>query len=144
MNDAVLVRAPVGAVYRSLTDLDGWPSWLAGARSVRLSAEDRDGDRHVLVLPDGRARWRLAVHAHGWRHDAGVRWVVRGAVALEAEWWLEGRPEGAVVHHVVHGTPVGRSAVRRVARHRKVIVHAMQALKDHLELAVDLATGRTP
>lgn len=142
MNDAVLVRAPAGAVYRALTDLDGWPSWLPGAISVRRPADDHDGDRHVLVLPDGRGRWRLAVRAHGWRHDAGVRWGVRGSVVLEAEWWLEDRPEGTVVHHVVHGIPVGRRAIRRVKRHRRVVVHAMQALKDHLELAVDLATGR--
>lgn len=142
MTDAVLVRAPVGAVYRTLTDLDGWPRWLAGARSVRLPADRRDGDRHVLVLPDGLTRWRLAVRAHGWSHDAGVRWEVRGAVVLDAEWWLEGRAEGTVVHHVVHGTPADRRAVRRVERHRTVIVHAMQTLKDHLELAVGLATGR--
>lgn len=143
MNDGILVRAPVGAVYRTLTDLDGWPNWLAGARSVRLPADDRDGDRHVLVLPDGRGRWRLAVRAHGWRHDAGVRWCVRGAVVLDAEWWLEDLPDGTVVHHVVHGSPAGGRAVRRVQRHRRVIVHALQALKDHLELAVDLATGRS-
>ena len=143
MTDALLVRAPVGVVYRTLTDLDGWPRWLAGARSVRLDAADH-GDRHALVLPAGRRRWRLAVTAHGWRHDLGVRWDVRGDVVLASEWWLEGRVEGTVLHHVIHGSPSGRAAVRRVERHRSVIVHAMQAMKDHLELAVAVAAGRIP
>ena len=144
MTDAVLVRAPAAAVYRVLTDLDGWPRWLDGARSTRLAADGTDGDRHALALPDGRRRWRLAVRAHGWRHDLGVHWEVRGDVVLTAEWWLEPVREGTVVHHVVHGTPVGRRAERRVLRHRRVVGGAAQALKDHLELAVGLASGRLP
>lgn len=144
MTDAVLVRAPAAAVYRVLTDLDGWPRWLAGARSVRLPADGSDGDRHAVVLPDGRRRWRVAVRAHGWRHERGVRWEVRGAVVLSSEWWLEPVREGTVVHHVVHGTPIGRRAQRRVLRHRRVVGGAAQALKDHLELAVGLAAGRLP
>ena len=142
MTDAILVRAPVGVVYRTLTDLDGWPLWLARSRSVRLASDGTAGDRHALVLPDGRRRWRLAVTSHGWRHDLGVRWEVRGAVVLSAEWWLEQRPEGTVVHHLVHGQPVGRRAVQRVRRHRRVIMGTMQTMKDHLELAVALASGR--
>lgn len=146
----MLVRAPVGVVYRTLTDLDGWPRWLPGCRSVRLPDPSDDahgpvgGDRHVLTLPDGRRAWRLAVTAHGWRHDAGLRWAVRGDVVLDAEWWLEGRTEGTVVHHIVHGSPEGRRAERRVLRHRRVIGLALQRMKDHLELAVAIATGRVP
>jgi uncharacterized protein YndB with AHSA1/START domain len=142
VTDAILVRAPVGVVYRTLTDLDGWSRWFDGSSSVRLDADEDVGDRHVLVLPDGRRRWRLAVDAHGWRHDLGVRWEVSGAVVLAAEWWLEQRHEGTVLHHVVHGRPVGRRAERRVRRHRRVMMGAMQAMKDHLELAVALASGR--
>jgi hypothetical protein len=143
VTDALLVRAPVGVVYRTLTDLDGWPRWLDSCRSVRLPG-DGAGDHHAVALPDGRRAWRLAVTAHGWQHDAGVRWDVRGDVVLLAEWWLEGRTEGTVVHHVVHGTPHGRRAQRRVLRHRRVVMGAMQAMKDHLELAVALAAGRVP
>jgi hypothetical protein len=151
VTDTLLVRAPVGVVYRTLTDLDGWPRWLDGCRSVRLP--DTPGhvhdqgvtsDRHVLTLPDGRRAWRLAVTAHGWRHDAGLCWDVRGAVALDAEWWLEGRTEGTVVHHVVHGSPSGPRSEHRVLRHRRVILLALQEMKDHLELAVAVAAGRVP
>ena len=152
MTDALLIRAPVGAVYRALTDLDGWPTWLEGCTTVRVPSSGTDAssvsrgpaDRHVVVLPDGRRRWRLGVVAHGWRHDLGVRWEVDGDVLLAGEWWLEPRREGTVVHHVVHGTPVGRRAQRRVRRHRRTIAGAMQAMKDHLELAVAVAVGRVP
>ena len=150
MTDALLVRAPVGAVYRTLTDLDGWPRWLPGCSSVRVprgvGADDPRGpvDHHAVVLPVGRRRWRLGVAAHGWRHDLGVRWDVDGDVVLAAEWWLEPRPEGTVVHHVVHGTPAGRRAQRRVRRHRRAVMLSLQAMKDHLELAVAVAAGRAP
>ena len=144
MNDALLVRAPAGAVYRTLTDLDGWPRWQPGCRSVRLAPTAEGHDQHVLVMADGRRRWRIGVAVHGWRHDLGVHWDVRGDVVLASEWWLESRAEGTVIHHVVHGTPLGRRAERRVRRHRAVLMGAMQAMKDHLELAVALADGRTP
>ena len=141
MTDAILVRAPVGVVYRTLTDLDGWTQWLDRCSSVRLAQREADRDRHLLVLLDGRRRWRLAVTAHGWRHDLGVHWDVTGAVVLRSEWWLEARQEGTIVHHVVHGEPTGRRAVRRVRRHRRAVGGVMQAMKDHLELAVAVATG---
>lgn len=141
MTDAVLVRAPVGIVYRTLTDVDGWARWLPGCTSVRLPAAT---DRHALVLPLGRRRWRVVVDISGWRHDHAVRWSVRGAVVLDAEWWLEGCREGTVVHHLVHGDPVGRRAQRRVRRHRRAVVLALQTMKDHLELAVAVAAGRVP
>ena len=154
MTDAILVRAPVGVVYRTLTDVDGWPRWYAGCRSVRVRAGDVGGradggggppvDRHLLVLPHGRRRWRLDVTAHTWQHDLGVRWDVCGDVGLATEWWLEERREGTVVHHVVHGTPVGRRAEHRVRRHRGAVMLALQAMKDHLELAVAVAAGRVP
>jgi len=144
VTDAILVRAPVGVVYRALTDLDGWSQWLDGCSSTRRAAHDGPGDAHALVLPYGRRRWRLAVTVDGWRHDHGVRWEVRGDVVLAAEWWLEARPEGTVVHHIVHGEPSGRRAVRRVRHHRRVMMLAVQALKDHLELAVAVAAGRVP
>lgn len=154
MTDSILVRAPVGAVYRTLTDLDGWPRWLAGCRSVRVPAgaarvgtQDRGAshmDEHLLVLPLGRRRLRLGLAVHSWRHDAGVRWDVRGDVVAATEWWLDPRREGTVVHHIVHGTPVGRRPQRRVLRHRQAVMLALQAMKDHLELSVAVAAGRVP
>lgn len=145
MTDAILVRAPAASVYRVLTDLDGWPRWHARCRTVRLPDDaTRDGDGHAVRLPDGRRSWRIEVRAHGWRHDLGVRWEVRGAVALATEWWLEPVAEGTVVHHVVHASPAGRRDEARIARHRRAVGGAMQALKDHLELAVAIADGRLP
>jgi uncharacterized protein YndB with AHSA1/START domain len=153
VTDALLVRAPVGVVYRTLTDLDGWPRWLPGCRASRDMDGARDVgqahqmDRHRLVIPLGLRRSRIRVESYGWRHDQGVRWEVSGTVRLSTEWWLEQRPEGTVVHHVVHpsatGT-VGRRAARRALRHRRSMVLAMQAMKDHLELAVAVAAGRVP
>ena len=156
MTDSVLVRAPAGVVYRTLTDLDGWPSWLVGCRSRRLAVPSdvtsSDGapsgpvDRTALVLPRrrrglGPRSWRLEVTAYGWRHDLGVCWTVDGAVKLDAEWWLEVRDEGTVLHHVVHEV---RSRAERALQHRQVMMGTMQAMKDHLELAVALASGRIP
>jgi uncharacterized membrane protein len=151
VTDAVLVRAPVGVTYRTLTDLDGWPRWHRGCTSVRMPADGEAVDRHALVLPGGRRvgrRSRLTVDVHGWRHDVGVRWDVRGDVRgdvmLATEWWFEERSEGVVVHHVVHAAPAGRRGARRVQRHRDAIMLLLQAMKDHLELAVDVAAGRVP
>jgi hypothetical protein len=144
VTDALLVRAPVGVTYRTLTDLDGWPLWHAGCASMRLPASDAGTDRHALALPFGRRRWRLALAVHGWRHDVGVRWDVRGDMVASTEWWLEQCGDGTVVHHIVHGAPSGRSEDRRVRQHRGAIMLAMQAMKDHLELAVAVATGRVP
>jgi hypothetical protein len=156
VTDTVLVRAPVGAVYRTLTDLDGWPAWYAGCRSVRRPAATGGHDAHDLVLPAGRRRWRCRVEVSGWRHDAGVRWEVRSPVTATTEWWLEACREGTRVHHVLHGAVDGDARggghggtesarrVRRLRRHRRAAVDAMQALKDHLERAVTIASGRTP
>lgn len=151
MTESILVRAPVGVTYRTLTDLDAWPRWHSGCRSRRIAGPvgtDASGaaDHVALALPASRRRpgrrpWRLEVAVHGWRHDAGVRWDVRGDVELTAEWWIESCTEGTMVHHVVHEA-VGREVL--VVRHRQAMMHAMQAMKDHLELAVALASGRIP
>jgi hypothetical protein len=168
VTDAILVRAPVGVAYRALTDLDGWPRWLDGCRSVRLDVvpDSAAGDRHRLVLPQPRVTpgrrpviprpLRLEVLASGWRHDTGLRWDVlwggRRARRASVEWWLEDRREGVVVHHLVHhpvddreGTASGgKRGDRAVLRYRSSVTLALQALKDHLELAVAHAAGRVP
>ncbi len=161
MTDAVLVRAPVGVAYRTLTDLDAWPSWLDGCRSERTQtvgtatsgpgsdagrAHDAAApDHHRLVLPGGRRPLHLTLVSYGWRHDAGMRWDVtwsgRRPGGVVAEWWLEARREGVVLHHLVHEAP---SDARALGRYRSAVMQAMQAMKDHLELAVAHAAGRVP
>jgi len=153
VTDAVLIRAPVGVVYRTLTDLDGWPSWLEGCRVRRIEGAappsvvgEGTFDHHLILLPDGRRRRRLRVVAYGWRHDAGMRWEVtwrgRRPGGVGAEWWLEAGREGVIVHHLVHED--GQRAARAVLRYRRNVVLALQAMKDHLELAVAHAAGRVP
>ncbi len=150
MTDAVLVRAPIGVVYRTVSDLDAWPRWLDGCRSERAdravpAAPGVPSDHHRLVLPGGRRPLRLSVTCHGWRHDIGVHWDVawsgRSPGGVVAEWWLEERREGVVVHHLVHD---GRGDGRGAQHYRSATMAVMQALKDHLELAVAHAAGRVP
>lgn len=146
MIDAHLVRAPVGIVYRTLTAVDGWPSWWPGCTTSvpDVSGTDAgtlDGEPHAVVLRSGRRRLRLEVTAHGWRHDAGFLLDVTGDAELQGEWWLAPDPAGAIVHHVVRdrgGRMLGAGPYRRA------VSDGMQALKDRLELTVAIATGRVP
>jgi hypothetical protein len=105
-------------------------------------------DRHALRLPGVTRPLRLEVVSYGWRHDVGMRWDVRWRgrhpTTVAAEWWLEERREGVVVHHLVHDAARTRREARDVERYRQAIMLALQALKDHLELAVAHAAGRVP
>ncbi|MGA1774534.1 MAG: SRPBCC family protein [Nitriliruptoraceae bacterium] len=160
---AVLVRAPAGLVYAVLTDVDAWDTWWPGCTSRRDPRADAAGvaDHHLLRLPGGRRtlrcratgdagdhhlprrplgrrgrRGRAAVG--GWRHDRGLRAELRGGADAEAEWWLEPVEGGVIVHLLV--TARGRRADRTV----RALGGGLQALKDHLELAVAVAAGRVP
>jgi uncharacterized membrane protein len=145
VTDAVLIRAPAGVVYRTLTDLDRWPTWHRRCSSERLEPRpERPGDRHRLRLPVGRRSWRIDVTVDGWRHDEGLRWTLHAPLEVTAEWWLEVRPEGTVVHHVVHDVDPSRRSEVMLRRHRRAVMLALQAMKDQLELAVALAAGRIP
>lgn len=154
--DSLLVRAPVGAVYRTLTDIDGWPLWWSGCDTTRVTpapssepaagrADRPAGDQHRLVLARGWSRRsaRMLARAHGWRHDLGVHMELRdlrGRSLTTLEWWLEPGEDGTVVHRAMRDA---RSAA--VARSlRRGLALGMQDLKDHLELAVALALGRGP
>jgi hypothetical protein len=145
VTDAHLVRAPVGLVYRALTDIDGWSTWWTGCRTSAREAPDAGagslGDHHAVTLTSGRRHLGLRVVAHGWRHDAGFLLDVRGDAQLQGEWWLAHDRAGAVVHHVTReldGRMLGAE------RYRRAVAAGMQALKDRLELAVAVATGRVP
>jgi len=157
--DASLVRAPVGAVYATLTDVDGWPDWWPDCRTSRVTSTGGDGvpvphDRHRLVLGRGPLALRLEMSVSGWRHDVGMqvelvparagrRSRARDAgadAAVRTEWWLEPVAQGVVVHHLVRAS--GSRGQRRRLRRRVAL--GMQALKDHLELAVAVALGQVP
>jgi uncharacterized protein YndB with AHSA1/START domain len=149
--DRLLVRAPVGVVYATLTDVDGWPRWWRGCRTRRDVDADStapEGDHHLLVLRGGGSRrslrsLRLVARVHGWRHDLGVHVGLQdrsGAALADVEWWLEGTDAGTLVHHALRGT-AGGARTRRV---RRALALGMQDLKDHLELAVEIALGVVP
>jgi len=140
VEDVALVRAPVGLVYATLTDVERWPTWWPG----------------IAVAPgDGPERWRLrfgrrplavvlAAEASGWRHDVGFRLALGGALEGESEWWLEPDRGGTVVHHVLRVEDGRvRRAERRVARLRQAVRRGQWGLQDRLELAVRLALGFT-
>lgn len=154
--DSLLVRAPVGAVYRTLTDVDGWPLWWRGCVTARVAAgpasgpaagpADRAaGEQHRLVLARGWSRppARMRARVHGWRHDLGMHVELgdrRGHSLASIEWWLEAGGDGTVVHRAMRD-----ARTEAIARWlRRGLALGMQDLKDHLELAVALALGREP
>lgn len=138
---AVHVRAPAGLLYAVLTDVDAWDTWWPGCasqRDPRAAATDGPADHHLLRLPVGRRGLRCRATVDGWRHDRGLRMALRGAADADAEWWIEPTGDGAVLHLLV--TARGRRAERTV----RALGAGLQALKDHLELAVAVAAGRVP
>ncbi len=137
---AVLVGAPAGLVYASLSHIDGWDAWWPGCRTRRDDRADRGGaaDHHLLGLPAGRRAVRCRATVDGWRHDEGLRMVLRGGVDADVEWWIQPVGGGAVVHLLVAAR--GRRAERTV----RALGGGLQALKDHLELAVAVASGWVP
>jgi len=148
-SERILVRAPVGVVYATLTDVDGWASWWRGCRTERIpvsatrSGHGDGADHHRIVLGGRWSRRTLQVRVHGWRHDVGLRLELRdrrGRRLGDAEFWLTPCPDGTLVHHMLHDHEQGR----RQERYRRVVHDGMQDLKDHLELAVRIASGRLP
>lgn len=145
---AVLVRAPAGLVYAVLCDVDGWAVWWPGCRTARSrgpvpvagSGPGPTGrvDHHDLVLPSGRRRLRCRATVHGWRHDAGLRADLDDGAHAAVEWWFEALEDGTVVNLLVSTDGPGAGRVVRA------LGDGLQALKDHLELAVDVAAGRVP
>lgn len=101
IDDAGFVGAPAWLAYRRLTDLDAWPRWWPGLAVAHAPADGRS--RHLEVMVPrrvGRHRLRVAVTPWGWRHDAGFRMHVAGAIVGELEWWLEDVTAGVLVHQV--------------------------------------------
>lgn len=114
VDDDGFVRAPVADVYPVLTNIGQWPSWWPETRVDPASGEDR----YRLRVGRGLLGLRLDVRAHAWRHDAGFRLEVAGALRGDIEFWLEEGWGGTVVHHLatVHGRSGALRRYRRWAR----------------------------
>lgn len=127
VDDDGFVRAPAADCYRALTHVAAWPDWWPGTRVTELADED-----HFRVTV-GRwpRRLRMDVRAHGWRHEAGFRLAVAGALSGEVEFWLEPGWGGTVVHHLatLRGEG-GRAEARRYRRWARV---GLWGVKDHVQ-----------
>ena len=127
VDDDGFVRAPVAEVYPVLTNLELWASWWPGTRLATTG-----DDRHRVVLGRGPLRTRLTIQAHGWRHDAGFRLRIAGALQGDAEFWLEEGWGGTVVHHLA--TLSGSR--RGLERYRRWVRHGLWGVKDHVQHTV--------
>ncbi|MEY3019821.1 MAG: hypothetical protein RLZZ272_805 [Actinomycetota bacterium] len=134
-DDAVVVRAPIGLVYRTVTDVAGWRTWWP---AITVAASDAP-ERWRLTL--GR-RWRplrLEARASDWRHDVGFRVGLEGDLRGSAEWWLEAVRGATIVHHLVDLEAVDPRAVRRAALLRRRVRSGLWGLQWWCEAAVLLA-----
>lgn len=112
VDDDGFVRAPVAVCYPVLTHLAAWPEWWPGTRVTPRTGKDHVG----LRIGRGPRRLTLDVRAHSWRHDAGFRLTVTGALDGEVEFWLEEGWGGTVVHHLATLRTADRRAARRYRR----------------------------
>lgn len=144
VDDDAFVRAPVGLVYRRLTDIGGWSDWWPGVRTTPSRPAD-GAETWSLVL--ARRPWRrLRVEAapHQWRHDAGFRCTLTGDLDGWSEFWLEELGGGTVVHHLLVAA-TGRRRPRRVLEdYRAVVRRGLWAFKDRTQTEVRAEAGLTP
>lgn len=150
------MRAPVGLVYRTITDVAAWPAWwpaLLAAPDVRTdgapdaAAHDRaaaEVERWRLVVGRRPGRTRLSATASGWRHDVGFRLALDGDLVGGAEWWLEPSRGSTIVHHVLDLDAVGGRDLRRIARLRRAVRRGLWGLQGRCEAAVLLALASAP
>lgn len=131
-DDAVFVRAPVGAIVEALTRLSvscGW--WPRAIATGAYGWVD-------LRAPAGRGRVRVRADIGPVAAD-GFGWeITEGDVVGRAHWWLDERDDGVIVRHLLDARPGPRRSVRPAGTHRRyrwAIRGGMNALKDHLEPA---------
>ncbi|HEX9766532.1 MAG TPA: hypothetical protein VGA36_07190 [Nitriliruptorales bacterium] len=137
VDDDGFVRAPVGLVYRRLTDIGAWSSWWP---AVRTSA-----------IPGGEEAWQVAFGRRGprcqaipgtWRHDQGFRLALTGDLEGTLEFWLEEGHGGTVVHVILQADSAARRPLRVLARFRRSARRGLWALKDMLQAEVRQAIGQ--
>lgn len=149
-DDAGFVRAPVRLTYPLLTDVGGWPAWWPGVRTARMGDVRRPGtddlhERWAVELRLRRRRaMRLQVVPHTYRHDAGFVLDLSGDLDGRAEFWLETREDGTVVHHVLAATPRRGHPLRVLRAYRQVVRRGLWGCKDHLQSQVRREAGLTP
>lgn len=129
VDDDGFVRAPVAACYPVLTHVAAWPSWWPETRVAERPAEDH----FAIVVGRGPSRLALGARAHAWRHDAGFRLSVTGALHGEVEFWLEEGWGGTVVHHLATLRASGRRPARR---YRRWVRAGLWGVKDRVQADV--------
>lgn len=147
LDDATFVRAPAASVYPRLTAVSDWPDWwpdcVVRPMEARAPTDASDPRRCAVRLGRGRGV-RISVRPHGWRADLGVHFEVAGDLDGRAEFWLETRAGGVVVHHlVVASTPRPRPHAT-LRRYRAAARRGMWALKDVVQSEVRTAEGLHP
>ena len=143
VDDDVFVRAPRQLVYRRVTDVASWPAWWRGVTVERQP--DRDGREtwFVEARRDRRRSLRLLVSLHAFRHDTGVAMALTGDVTGQAEFWIDARDGGVVLHHVLSGRTADRP-LSTLATYRRVVRRGMFGLKDAVQTEVRTAIGLRP
>jgi hypothetical protein len=153
VDDDGFVRAPVGLVYRRITDVAAWPTWWTGT-VVRELAPEPGPDVDPDAAPDEcwaiefrgapLRRVRVAARLHTWRHEQGFSLALRGDVEGHAEFWLEPGYGGTVVHHLLIGRTALSHPLRVYKDYRRSLRRGLWGLKDLLHLEVRTAAGLEP
>lgn len=144
MDDDGFVRAPVALVYRRLTHIGAWAEWWPGLRVVELDARPDEDECWQLTWWDGWRRMRVRAHAHGWRHEAGFKLRLEGAVEGDAEFWLERGYGGTVVHHLLVGRTHRRRPLAVLRSYRRNLRRGLWAFKDLVQSEVRADAGLLP
>lgn len=139
-DDDTFVRAPIGLVYKRLTDVGGWRNWWPKLDVEPVTTSD---DTEVVAItlrsrPWRRLRYRATLS--GWRHDAGFSMRLDGDLTGRAEWWLERVEGGTVVHHVLAARPTRRPTVA-LRDYRAVLRAGLWTFKDNVEAEVRYIVG---
>lgn len=150
VDDDGFVRAPVRVVYPTLTDVRGWPRWWPGVTVERMAPVTRADE--VKVRERWAVQWRLgmvrhlrfSIVPHAYRHDAGFVMDLAGDVEGRAEFWLETREDGTVVHHVMTGRALRGRPQAALRTYRQVLRRGFWGCKDHLQSQVRREAGLAP
>jgi len=142
VDDDGFVRAPIGLVYRRLTDIDRWSTWWPGVTTTRAGP----GDAWDLAAAGRRLSRPLRLHLDDltWRHDAGFAFHCSGDLDGRGEFWLEPGWGGTVVHHWVSADVRDGNPLAVTRRYRAMLRHGLWGFKDAVQDEVRSAMGLAP